>query len=465
MRGILVASFVIFILIGVIVSQTGVYKQHNPKQSIFYQVISRYYGEFLDVYDEMFQGSYGYLRPVIPEVIDKYLDCGDLAYGFARVRCQACSAEYLLAFSCKTRYFCPSCHQKRVLALGELLREKVLQRVGHRQIVFTVPKMLRCYFRYDRKLLGKLSRCAYDTVRELYSVSCYGSAALTAGGPDDTMPGVVIAIQTFGDLANYHPHLHALATEGCFNRDGIFYPVPKISTLRISELFTHKALKMLLEEGKITEDTVKKIMSWRYTGFSIDNSVYIGSDERDALEGLVQYITRAPVSAGKVIMNGAGDKVIYRSKLNPRIGRNFQVFEPVEWIAALTCHIPNKGEHMTRYYGFYSNASRGKRKKNGVVAECRIASEGEELLSSKEYRTMWAQLIRKVYEVDPLICPECGEEMRIVGIITERPVIDKILVHLDLIEKKSHSPPAETVKHLELTSEPCYDDLPFDEND
>jgi uncharacterized OB-fold protein len=48
-------------------------------------------------------------------VIYRYLDCGDLHLGFARVRCCDCGHEYLLPFSCKRRHFCPSCHQRRVV--------------------------------------------------------------------------------------------------------------------------------------------------------------------------------------------------------------------------------------------------------------------------------------------------------------------------------------------------------------
>ncbi len=61
---------------------------------------------------------YGYWRPVIAEVVEKYLACGILKHGFARVRCGACKHEYLLAFSCKCRYFCPSCHAKRLALWG-----------------------------------------------------------------------------------------------------------------------------------------------------------------------------------------------------------------------------------------------------------------------------------------------------------------------------------------------------------
>ncbi len=52
--------------------------------------------------------------------IERFLQCGDPHHGFARIYCDACGHDYLLAFSCKTRYFCPSCHQKRVLLLVEL---------------------------------------------------------------------------------------------------------------------------------------------------------------------------------------------------------------------------------------------------------------------------------------------------------------------------------------------------------
>ena len=66
-------------------------------------------------------------------VMYKYLDCGDLHMGFARVRCEECEHEYLLAVSCKRRQFCPSCHQKRVVEYGEWLLSNVLKNVPHRQ--------------------------------------------------------------------------------------------------------------------------------------------------------------------------------------------------------------------------------------------------------------------------------------------------------------------------------------------
>ncbi len=55
-------------------------------------------------------------------------------------------------------------------------------------------------------------------------------------------------------------------------------------------------------------------------------------------------------------------KVIYRSK----DGRRSKIFEALDWLAQLVTHIPNKGEQTVRYYGYYSNKSRGMRKKAGT---------------------------------------------------------------------------------------------------
>ncbi|MEN6431564.1 MAG: transposase zinc-binding domain-containing protein [Smithella sp.] len=54
--------------------------------------------------------------------------------------CKDCGHEYLLAFSCKRRHFCPSCHQKRVVEFGEWLCLDVLKKVPHRHFIFSIPK-------------------------------------------------------------------------------------------------------------------------------------------------------------------------------------------------------------------------------------------------------------------------------------------------------------------------------------
>ena len=91
--------------------------------------------------------------------------------------------------------------------------------------------------------------------------------------------------------------------------------------------------------------------------------------------------------------------------------------------------IPNRGEQMVRYYGYYSNVARGKRKEKVTDDAIPCILEPEE--NSKALRKNWARLIQKIYEVDPLVCPKCKETMRIISFIEDAQVIREILMHLD----------------------------------
>ena len=102
-------------------------------------------------------------------------------------------------------------------------------------------------------------------------------------------------------------------------------------------------------------------------------------------------------------------------------------------------HIPNRGEQMVRYYGYYSNVARGKRKEAGTgdVIPCILEPQGD----SKTFRKNWVRLIQKIYEVDPLICPKCQGTMRIISFIEDGHLIRAILEHLGLWLKRSRPPP------------------------
>jgi hypothetical protein len=63
--------------------------------------------------------------------------------GVARVRCPHCRHEFLIAFSCKLRGLCPSCHQKRELLWAQWAEQELLEDIPHRQVVFTITKRLR----------------------------------------------------------------------------------------------------------------------------------------------------------------------------------------------------------------------------------------------------------------------------------------------------------------------------------
>ena len=88
---------------------------------------------------------------------------------------------------------------------------------------------------------------------------------------------------------------------------------------------------------------------------------------------------------------------------------------PLEFLAKLSIHIPNTHERTTRLYEQYSYRSRGvknREEKFKTLIENNFEPL-EEIEQKRKPCRYWATYIKKVYEVDPLICKRCGAEMKI----------------------------------------------------
>jgi hypothetical protein len=164
-------------------------------------------------------------------------------------------------------------------------------------------------------------------------------------------------------------------------------------------------------------------------------SVIVISHDAEATEKLARYIIRASFSQERMRYLEQDGTVVYRSK----DGKDQKPFPALEWLAAMCSHIPNCGEQMVRYYGYYSNVSRGKRKEAGT--DDAILCILEPVGNAKAFRKNWARLIQKIYEVDPLLCPKCKGIMRIISFIEDQQVIREILTHLGLWLFRSRPPP------------------------
>ena len=390
-------------------------------------------------WEERFERRYGFWRGLADEAVARYLDCGVWDNGFARVKCRKCPQEFLVAFSCKGRGLCPSCGAKRAAELAAFLVDEVVEDVGHAQWVFTVPKMLRVYFLYHRELLGELSRAAAETVRELL--------AAAAGEEEGFRSGIVSVVQTFGDRANFHPHVHALVTRGGWTVSGEWIPVPYVDERAAEELFRHKVLGLLRGRGLLSQERIELLLSWRRSGFSVHNRVCAHPGDGRDFEALVRYMMRSPVSLSRLRFIPGAEQVIYTRKGGhdaSEPGEDERV-DAEEFVARVLVQIPDPRRHLVRYYGAYSNRARGQRRKAKGQLEGNGSGEAEEPAppppERAALRRRWANLIRRVYEVDPLVCPRCGAEMRIIGFITEPSLVRRILDHIRKRNRSSRPPP------------------------
>jgi hypothetical protein len=245
--------------------------------------------------------------------------------------------------------------------------------------------------------------------------------------------------------------LHCLLSDGCFSRDGQFHPISWIDTEKLMRLFRHRLFKALLARELITPAMVDLLLSWQHPGFSVFRGEPVQPDDRAARERLVRYLLHPPFALDRLHYDSHTGTVTYHpEKKGSDRGSNSDspaISSALDWLAAVVTHIPNKGQQLVRFYGFYSNVRQGQKKRARAPAQGlqgRQPSPEEDDEFRKQRRANWARLIKKIYEVDPLVCSRCGGIMRIISFIEDPAVIKKILQHLKLWEVPKRSPPART---------------------
>ncbi|MDA1195326.1 MAG: transposase [Planctomycetota bacterium] len=421
----------------------ALYRPRRPERTSFYQLLDEHFEPYAREHSERYAPRHGDLRHVVRRCVEQFLDCGRYESGFARLRCTKCRVEHLIAFSCQTRNFCPSCQAKRAALFAEHFVEVIRLPVPHRHMVFTIPKALRGLFERDRRLLSILSRAAYDALR---------TALQGALGRRDALPGTVASIQTFGSYGNWHPHIHALVTDGLIERGGGFLPLGAFPVEAIEQRFRELVLKGLHRAERLSEGFMEALLSWEHSGFSVHVGTAIEANDPHATERVSRYVTRAPFALAKVHPQKDGG-VRLLTPPDPKTGLDYRLFDPLDWVHAVTTQIPDARQHMVRYYGAYANRARrlyraplaepaaGKQASSGPRPD-----EDEQDLWVRARRRSWARLIARIYEVDPLVCPRCGDELKVVAAITDPRVIDRILEHRRRVGLRSpfepRAPPA-----------------------
>jgi hypothetical protein len=168
------------------------------------------------------------------------------------------------------------------------------------QVVFTIPKMLRIFFKYNRRLLAELCRAA---VRALLK---YFEAETGA----ELMPGVAAVIQSFGQKINFHPHAHLLVTEGGEDSEARFHHLSEFRDSLLAEFFKREVFALLLRRELISEALVEKIAAWRQSGFYVHSKVR--AKARKEAERVGKYMIRPLLSLQRLCLDEKGGKVSYR---------------------------------------------------------------------------------------------------------------------------------------------------------
>jgi hypothetical protein len=165
---------------------------------------------------------------------------------------------------------------------------------------------------------------------------------------------------------------------------------------------------MLVNQRCLSREFAARLLTWRHSGFQVYRAESVGPDDRPALERLCAYIGRAVFASSRVEYDPSSGAVHYQTAKGAQLS-----LDALEWIALVTQHVPDPGEHTRHYFGYYSNAARGKRRKTvgadagqaagddadpaaGGADGCSHDSESRDF--RRECSRSWARLIQKVYD-------------------------------------------------------------------
>ena len=129
-----------------------------------------------------------------------------------------------------------------------------------------------------------------------------------------------------------------------------------------------------------------------------------------------------------------------------RMSTDSETIDPLEFIARVLIHIPEPNKHLVHFYGAYANRVRSSMPHGRDSEQNKQEGEGEAepAPAKRPVRKRWAELIYKIYHVDPLTC-RCGAQMKVVAFVTEPASIRRILAKRNNNPSRQRAPPNSTL--------------------
>jgi len=311
----------------------------------------------------------------------RYLACGVLAYGFARLACAGCRAEVLVPFSCKSRGVCPSCNARRAHDTAIHLVERVLPRAPYRQWTLSFPMPVRFCLAREAQLLSEVLGLF---VRALFAFQRRTARRLGVSRP---LTGAVAFVQRFGSALQLTPHFHVLVPEAVFEEEGDegqlrVHPLPRPTDAEVETLagtVARRTLALLRGHGVLEEEAVpdgaldvlqlegiqvprsgprppahrRGRRSAFVESFSLHADTWLHENDVTGLERLCNYGARGPLSLERLSALPDG-RLAYRIKRPSPTGQTHLVFPPVAFLRRLAALVPPPRANLVRYFGVFA---------------------------------------------------------------------------------------------------------------
>ena len=178
----------------------------------------------------------------------------------------------------------------------------------------------------------------------------------------------------------------------------------------------------------------------RHDGFDLHAGVLVPANDRARLERVCRYALRPPLAADRIRRTDDGD-VILELRHRWADGTTHLRFDPIELLERLAALTPRPRINLVLYYGVLGAHAVWRQRvcpgtaarADGSTAACRVDAGVKALHPAPRHRNMlWAELMRRSFGFDPLLCGRCGGRLRLLALIDAPSVIQRILAHLGL---------------------------------
>lgn len=167
--------------------------------------------------------------------------------------------------------------------------------------------------------------------------------------------------------------------------------------------------------------------AWQHSGFNIWVGHPVPPEDADSLKFLARYLKKCPFSNKRIELLEDAAKVRY-CKFTEN-GAHHRDFDPLAFLAELAQHIPNKWEQTVRYFGCYSARTRGAQKKKKQPPPLAASLERIEPDDTPKPSSNWAACMKQIFELNPLLCPMCGGNMKIKSFFLKQNEISRLATH------------------------------------
>ena len=191
-------------------------------------------------------------------------------------------------------------------------------------------------------------------------------------------------------------------------------------------------LRLFVRRGLFDSEPAQAMLQWPHSGVQVHTGVGVPDDDRAFALRLARYCARNPVALERLSYDAEADRVTYRSDQAEGPTAGAATGDPLDFLARLVTHIPNPGQVMSRYYGWYASRTRGARRREAAGApetEAPVTIVEPINWSLRAARSRWAELLRRIWEVEPLACPRCRGRMHVLAVLTDPAVLARILAH------------------------------------